>query len=518
MIGVNSLVVEMDPGRSVQLQRQDPVLRKVAAALLDGRSVENGEENKELETFQSHFDRLSLNEAGIFSWNIVDSDVVPPLLSDQFVEGVQPALGAQLRLARATGQLSVKELVHLARELAEEPPATLQSQEKKDGSPVDELQTRVDQLAEQLAAMKMESRRHARTSRCYNALTQATIQTLIEIDEKRELCLIDTGAGVSLRQRGNQAERRPCALAVRTVGGYRLKIDGLSMHSIRLGDKSLQHTFLISPDIEETILGADFLRSTDSVVDLKQGKLVTRFGAVKLEDYPSTTISKLHVRKLPSCNLLSVQSVVREYSELFTGDEDPFGFCPWIEHEIALSSECFRPNGPVAAALLDGRSIENGEGDKESETLQSHFDRLRLNGPGIISWNTTDSDVMLPVIPRVLRRKLVVECHEMAHIGYTKTHDSRTRENFTAVQERTRQKTASRKVRSFPIGAKVKWKDHQNPERSVLRSRKLGSRWQGPFVVTDCRGNVYTIQDGRGSKRVNGTQLRKWSTNFPLQS
>ncbi|GAA48317.1 hypothetical protein CLF_101459 [Clonorchis sinensis] len=39
----------------------------------------------------------------------------------------------------------------------------------------------------------------------------------------------------------------------------------------------------------------------------------------------------------------------------------------------------------------------------------------------------------------------------------------------------------------------------------------LGSRWQGPFVVTDRRGKVYTIQDGRGSKRVNGTQLLKRS-------
>ncbi|GAA47430.1 gap-Pol polyprotein [Clonorchis sinensis] len=86
----------------------------------------------------------------------------------------------------------------------------------------------------------------------------------------------------------------------------------------------------------------------------------------------------------------------------------------------------------------------------------------------------------------------------------------KARENLTAVQARTRQKTASGKARSFPIGAKVKWKDHQNPGRSGLGSRKLGSRWQGPFVVTDRRGNVYTIQDGRGSKRVNGTQLRKW--------
>ncbi|GAA56193.1 hypothetical protein CLF_110235 [Clonorchis sinensis] len=86
----------------------------------------------------------------------------------------------------------------------------------------------------------------------------------------------------------------------------------------------------------------------------------------------------------------------------------------------------------------------------------------------------------------------------------------KARENLTTIQKRTRQKTASRKARSFPIGAKVKWKDHQKPGRSGLGSRKLGSRWQGPFVVIDRRGNVYTIQDSRGSKRVNGTQLRKW--------
>ncbi|GAA57843.1 gypsy retrotransposon integrase-like protein 1 [Clonorchis sinensis] len=84
----------------------------------------------------------------------------------------------------------------------------------------------------------------------------------------------------------------------------------------------------------------------------------------------------------------------------------------------------------------------------------------------------------------------------------------KARENLTTVQKRTRQKTASRNARSFPIGSKIKWKDHQNPGRSGLGSRKLGSRWQGPFVVTDRRGNVYTIQDSRGSKRVNGTQLQ----------
>ncbi|KER28597.1 hypothetical protein T265_04640 [Opisthorchis viverrini] len=89
------------------------------------------------------------------------------LLSDRFIESVQPALSAQLRLARATSQLGVEDLVHLAREPAEAPLATLQPQKKRDGSPLEELQTRLDQLAEQLAVVKTEPRRHAGTSRCY---------------------------------------------------------------------------------------------------------------------------------------------------------------------------------------------------------------------------------------------------------------------------------------------------------------------------------------------------------------
>ncbi|KAG5450497.1 hypothetical protein CSKR_109095 [Clonorchis sinensis] len=89
------------------------------------------------------------------------------LLSNQFV-GVQQALGIQLRLARITGWLSVEELVHLARELAEVPLATFQSQEKRDDSPERNLRTQVDRLAEQLAALKTESQRHVRKSRCYD--------------------------------------------------------------------------------------------------------------------------------------------------------------------------------------------------------------------------------------------------------------------------------------------------------------------------------------------------------------
>ncbi|GAA54566.1 hypothetical protein CLF_103966 [Clonorchis sinensis] len=226
------------------------------------------------------------------------------LLSDQFVEGVQPALGAQLRLTRATGQLNVERLVHLARELAEATLATFQSQENRQDSTVEDLKNKLDQPTEQLAAVTTESRRHARTSRCYKC-------------------------GMPGRWR----KQCPCTRPL--VHNKILEYSSFP----GLGDKSVQHTFLISPDVEQTILGADFLKSTDSVIDLKHGKLVTSYGAVKLEGYPSTAASNLHVRKLPSCNVPSVQSVVKEYSELFTGDEDPFGFCPWNENETPLSSK-----------------------------------------------------------------------------------------------------------------------------------------------------------------------------------
>ncbi|GAA54302.1 gap-Pol polyprotein [Clonorchis sinensis] len=217
---------------------------------------------------------------------------------------MQPALGAHLRLAKATGQLGVEHLVHLARELAEAPLATFQSQENKEDSTVEDLKNKVDQPTEQLAVVKTESRRHARTSRCYKC-------------------------GMPGRWR-NQC---PCT-------------------------RPLVHNKILEYSSFPWIM----IRANSLVVELDPGRLV---------------------------QLQRQDPVLRK----------------------------------VAAAVLDGRSTENGEGDKELETSQSHFDRLSLNEAGIISWNVTDSDVVLPVIPRTLRRKPIVEYHEMAHTGCTKTYD-----------------------------------------------------------------------------------------------
>ncbi|GAA56504.1 pro-Pol polyprotein, partial [Clonorchis sinensis] len=350
---------------------------------------------------------------------------------------------------------------------------------------------------------------------------------------------------------------------------------------------------------------------------------------------------------------------------------------PGKEHDLAdwLSRPEFEDEAPTITSGANSLVVQLDPG-------RSHFERLSLNEAGISSWNDTDSDVMLSVIPGVLRRKLIVKCHEVARTGCTKTYDlprqkaywagmrsevmayvasckrcrlrrghttrathpmepifaseigwlwsvgvmghpgndqreliyrdnakhlsrwvetaevpsqrattitgvvmneiatdngapkmilahqgpcfgseelrsclqiqatrslrtapyhpettglternnraikdwrrpmepakrlspeelgegrRKARENLTAVQERNREEPPSRKARPFPTSARVKWRAHQNPGRTGLGSRKLGSHWQGPFVVIDCRGSVYTIQDGRELIRVDGT-------------
>ncbi|GAA52139.1 hypothetical protein CLF_107392, partial [Clonorchis sinensis] len=57
-------------------------------------------------------------------------------------------------------------------------------------------------------------------------------------------------------------------------------------------------------------------------------------------------------------------SVVEEYSELFIGDENPFGFYLWIEHEIPLTSERFRPYGPRQLHLRDELRKQSSTGSR----------------------------------------------------------------------------------------------------------------------------------------------------------
>ncbi|THD26850.1 hypothetical protein D915_002419 [Fasciola hepatica] len=115
---------------------------------------------------------------------------------------------------------------------------------------------------------------------------------------------------------------------------------------VRINDKTLIHAFIMSHDTNETILGADLLRTLNAMIDLKRYRLNTKFGSIPIVRQPSKQTCGFITNQICSSVDLAFQPTIQEFSELFTTDEDPHGFCDWVEHEIPTKPEAFRPYGP----------------------------------------------------------------------------------------------------------------------------------------------------------------------------
>lgn len=60
---------------------------------------------------------------------------------------------------------------------------------------------------------------------------------------------------------------RACSPAIQTVRGHALKIVGVSDCRLEVEDCIIQYQFLVTKGIQQTILGADFLRVLGAVID-----------------------------------------------------------------------------------------------------------------------------------------------------------------------------------------------------------------------------------------------------------
>ncbi|GAA54987.1 pro-Pol polyprotein [Clonorchis sinensis] len=381
MIEANSLAVELDPGKLVQLQRQDPVFRKVAAALLDGRSFENGEGDKELETFQSHFDPLSLNEAGIISWNATDSYVVLPVIP---------------RVLR-------RKLIVQCHEIAHTGCAKM----------YDLLRQRT-----YWPAMRSEVMDYVVSCKRCRLMKEDTTGAThpmerIPVSEIAELWSVDIMGPFPVTTSGNQyivimTEHLSRWIEAAAVPNQRATtISGLVMHHI-----------VANHGVPNMIL-------TD------QGPC---FESKEFRN----CLQKLRIRRLGTA----------PYHPQTNGLTEPNN--RKIKEWLAAKGGDWEVNLPMV--LLAHRAfIQPTTGKSPFMLMYGRHPRLPVDQE-IGLWPTT----------RLSPEELDEERRK-------------ARENLTTVQKRTRQKTASRKARSFPIGAKVKWKDHQNPGRSGLGSRKLGS-------------------------------------------
>ena len=142
-------------------------------------------------------------------------------------------------------------------------------------------------------------------------------------DHERK-CLVDTGATVSLISRQFiSGTLKPCSLKARGFGGEELQVLGRKEFEVHLGTLTVSHPFVVVGMRNTCILGADFLKSGQMLVDVANSRLSWPTGAVPLIIETTT----------PTVNKLSV--LLESYSDVFVnGPNDPLGRTTRAEHYI----------------------------------------------------------------------------------------------------------------------------------------------------------------------------------------
>ncbi|CAH8530178.1 unnamed protein product [Heterobilharzia americana] len=75
--------------------------------------------------------------------------------------------------------------------------------------------------------------------------------------------------------------------------------------------------------------------------------------------------------------------------------------------------------------------------------------------------------------------------------------------------EKSEQREGS-KWKLFEVGDQVNCKERGYTSGGEYGRRKLLPKWEGPYIITERLGSIYTIKQGNKEKRVNARLLRKW--------
>ncbi|KAA3682459.1 uncharacterized protein DEA37_0012375 [Paragonimus westermani] len=307
---------------------------------------------------------------------VLDQEPRRQLLTEQFIEGLPVAVRDQVRIAHVVRPMDFNDLAKVTRELAVMSVTSVDANSNTDKKTLEEMRKAMEQLAADVSALRTASRKNDQPGGCFicrsenkvfreccfcwagqqvmGAIGRGAVHTRVEVDGEVEQCLVDTGAAISLIARAEKQNLEPTPMMIRTVGETR-----------------------------QTTLGADFLAAKDAVIDLKLKKLSTRYGSLTFIRQRKDSVT--HVRKVKTliCTAPLLQSTVEKYSGVFTNDDDPYGFCNWIAHEIPTIGT-FRPHGPrrILVHLEEElrRQIQNMlSEDKSTRKYRFCVDFRRLN-------------------------------------------------------------------------------------------------------------------------------------------
>ncbi|CAH8638826.1 unnamed protein product, partial [Schistosoma intercalatum] len=141
---------------------------------------------------------------------------------------------------------------------------------------------------------------------------RVAVYTRVNINERNLVCLIDTGAALSLIGKEQCKRIKPCTLAVHTIGGHMLEVFGISNSIVKVGDAEINFPFVVTTSLSRPILGADFLREVKAIVDLRSGKVVTKYGSLTIHE--SSEVAEIRVAADVSSKKPNIHELCKKYA------------------------------------------------------------------------------------------------------------------------------------------------------------------------------------------------------------
>jgi len=141
--------------------------------------------------------------------------------------------------------------------------------------------------------------------------------------------LVDTGAEVSVVPPSPAERKHQNGFNLLAVNGSGIATYGKRSLTLNLGLRRTFRWVFIVADVHTPILGADFLRHYDLLVDMKQSRLVDAITQLRVQGILSQTISP-SPSFLPSQPTTTYTSLVAEYPTVF----QPHLSTHTIEHDV----------------------------------------------------------------------------------------------------------------------------------------------------------------------------------------
>ncbi|CAH8627395.1 unnamed protein product [Schistosoma intercalatum] len=116
-----------------------------------------------------------------------------------------------------------------------------------------------------------------------------------------------------------------------------LEVLGVSNRVVKVGDVEINFPFVVTTSLSRPILGADLLREERAIVDLRSGKVITKYGSLSIHE--SSEVTEIRVAANVSSKKPNTNELCTEYEKLFTGDGKPYGFCDKVKHKIPIRND-----------------------------------------------------------------------------------------------------------------------------------------------------------------------------------